>query len=310
MNDDLRAQRRSRTNAISDIFVTTKRSEEAWQRIDDLVEEGWEKEYCKALVLLGPYRSGKTEIVTRYAAARAEREKAEGRSFRWRKVEVPSACTLKGFASAALQQLGDPDPDYGSQVDRTRRIVQAVEELGLDLLIFDEIQRLVDVETERVERKSADWLAGLLDTRCCPLLLVGERKALRVFENNAHLAGRTMGEVRIDPFDWADPGDRKEFRFILHVLDQELGLARPSKLSSEETALRLHIYSEGRVGWVANLLDRARSIVRQRKAPQLTHGILADALDSALLRERRDAQNPFRLNDTECEVLLKRRTGA
>lgn len=310
MSEDMREQRRYRADAISDIFVMTSRARKAWERIDALVEEGWEKEYCKALVVLGHFRCGKTEMTKRYAADREERDAAIGRCFRWRRVSVPSDCTLKGFASAALHQLGDPDPDYGSQVEKTRRIVQAAMELKLDLLIIDEVQRLIDVDTQKVQKKTADWLAGLLDARCCPLLLVGERKASRVFESNAHLAGRTMGEVPIQPFDWADPSDRSEFRTVMHLVDKRLGMPNLCGLFSVDLSLRLHIYSGGRLGWVANLLDVARSVARRRGAPQLTHEMLAEACDMSLLQGRHGDPNPFRLSKKECEALIKEREGA
>lgn len=304
MTVDVYARRRSRYDAISDIFVKTTRSEQAWARIDALVEEGWEKEYCKALVILGHFRCGKTEIVTRYAANREEQDRSTGRRFRWKKVVVPPDCTLKGFASAVLNELGDPDPDYGTQVDRTQRIVQAIRQQKLDLLIIDEAQRLIDTDTERVQKKSADWLAGLLDAKCCPLLLVGERRVSRVFENNAHLAGRTMGKVHIAPFDWAEPKDRREFRHILTILDNQLGMAKPCELYKIELSLRLYVYSEGRLGWVANLLDLARSIARQKAAPQLTDELFAEACDMALMNEGRSSVNPFRLNNARCQELL------
>lgn len=304
MTVDVYARRRARPDAISDIFVKTSRSEVAWRRIDALVEEGWEKEYCKALLILGHFRCGKTEIVTRYAANREEKDRNNGGQFRWKKVVVPPDCTLKGFASAALIELGDPDPDYGTQVDRTHRIVEAIRQQELDLLIIDEAQRLIDTDTERVQKKSADWLAGLLDARCCPLLLVGERRVSRVFENNAHLAGRTMGKIPIAPFDWAEPADRNEFRHVLNNLDKRLGMAEPCGLHKLDISLRLYVYSEGRLGWVANLLDLARSIGRAKSAPQLTEELLAEACDLALMNEGRQVANPFRLNNAKCQELL------
>ncbi len=42
--------------SVSSIFVDTSRAQAAFARLDDLMEEGWEQTFCRALLLLGPAR--------------------------------------------------------------------------------------------------------------------------------------------------------------------------------------------------------------------------------------------------------------
>ncbi|SDE32536.1 ATP-binding protein [Belnapia rosea] len=214
-----RSSRRRRANALSAVFVETRRVRRAFERVDDLLECGWEDTFCRALLLLGNSRAGKTQIVTHYVRLRVEEQPDPALRPRIVAVEVPAGCTLKSFAVELLAALNDPDPHHGSQAELTARIAQAVEEQEVDLVVIDEVQRLIDADTDKVKRDVANWLTGLLNKRLCPLLLVGERKAERVFQGNMHLEGRTLGEVVVTPYDWNDPEDRTEFRAVLHMID-------------------------------------------------------------------------------------------
>ena len=46
--------------AMSSIFVETRQAHVAFQRIDELMKHGWERDYCRALVLLRPCAVRKT----------------------------------------------------------------------------------------------------------------------------------------------------------------------------------------------------------------------------------------------------------
>lgn len=290
----MKDRRNRNSNAMSSIFVETRQARAAFLRIDELMEHGWERNYCRALVLLGLARSGKTHLIYHYVEERLGKD--------WENkavppiviVEVPAGCTLKSFATEVLRALKDPDPEYGSQVDRTGRIAAAVERHGVQLLVFDEIQRLIDADTEKVKTTVAVWVSGILNRRVCPLLLVGEPKAEQVFVGNKHLEGRTLGQVDITPFDWADEAQRYEFASVLHQIDTQLGLPELSELGKLRTAMRIHEFAEGRLGEAARLIGKARTIARRLGRPKITYDILEQAVDELRVGESRNLPNPFR----------------
>ena len=128
--------RRNRNgSALSSIFVETRQARAAFLRIDELMEHGWERNYCRALVLLGLARSGKTHLIHHYVEERLGKDWKDKAVPPIVIVEVPAGCTLKSFATEVLRALKDPDPEYGSQVDRTGRIAAAVERHGVELLV-------------------------------------------------------------------------------------------------------------------------------------------------------------------------------
>jgi hypothetical protein len=251
--------------------------------------------------MFGPSGSGKTRIVREWTKSRAAKAEKEGGALNVVVVEVPPGCTLKSMASELLMVLGCPKPDYGSQTERTRRVAELAELNKVDLIVFDEIQRLIDVDSHKVKKDVANWLTGLLNRRVCPLLLVGEPHAELIFQGddagqkNIYLERRTMGEVPITPYDWNDLQARLEFRSILHVLDQELGMPERSDLGTVETALRIHAFTHGRVGLVTRLLSEAKRVAQAAGLSRVTKDTLADAVDVLRIGSDKQEPNPFRM---------------
>ena len=293
-----RSQRRL-NNPLSAVFVETERVKRAFVRIDELVDEGWEDGNCRALLLLGHSRAGKTHIVDNYIRLRMTEQPDDPERLRILKVEVQAGCKLKTFATDLLIALGDPDPGGGSQAEMTRRIAEAIEREEFDLVIFDEVQRLIDADTDKVKRDVANWVTGLLNRRLCPLLLVGERTAERVFQSNMHVKGRTFGQILLEPYDWSSEADRKEFRAVLHLLEKKLGLPEASGLGQARVAIRIYAYSGGLLGEAATLVVQAALIARRMGRPCLNEEILALAVDELRIGEDRKLPNPFRTEVTK-----------
>ncbi len=286
-------RRRDRRDALGRIFVDTPRWREAEPRLNDLPELGWTPDYCMGLLLLGPSRSGKTSMAKEWARRMAERAALNGGTFKTVCLDVPSQANLMALATETLGALGDPDPSHGSKYEKTTRVVEAVERLGVDLLMFDEIQRLVD-EKGKLRAEAANWLTGLLNKRVCPLLFVGEPHASTVFQQR-YLSGRTLGEIQITPFDWADRDDRRAWREVMYALSENLSMPEKSELHDIDTALRIHSHSDGLLGVATRLLEFARSDARRRGLPKLTHEVLADAVDRLGIGEEKRRPNPFRV---------------
>lgn len=282
-------------NALSSCFVQTRRATKAFTRIDELIRYGWEATFCRSLLLFGNSRAGKTHIVTNFIRLRVDEVADPDQRLRIVLVEVPSGCTLKSFAEELLTALGDADPGYGSLTDKSRRVAEMIRFRHLHLIVIDEVQRLIDADTDKVKRDVANWVTALLNQRLCPLLLVGERKAERVFMDNMHLAGRTLGEVVIAPYDWSVPEDQAEFRGVLHMLDKAVGMETLAGLGQMDTAIRVYAYSQGLLGQAATLIERARVISLRDGRPQLTHDLLAEAVDELRIGEERSKLNPFRV---------------
>ena len=290
---------RDRTDALSVLFMETGRSVQAFVRIDDLLNRGWEEGFCRGLLMLGSSRVGKSHIVRNYMRLRVDEQPDINMRPNIVLVEVPPGCTLKSFVAELLSALGDPAPDLGSQTEKTTRVGEAIGLAEVDLLIVDEMQRLIDSDTDKVKAEVASWLTAFLNRRLCPMLMVGERTTERVFRGKRHTKGRTLGAFYIEPYDWAKAPDQQEFRGVLHLMDKRLGMDELAGLGTVDTALRIYAYAEGLLGQAATLIDQARAIARRNGRPKVTHDLLAEAVDELRIGEERVKVNPFRVASVE-----------
>ncbi len=278
---------------LSDLFVDTTQANEAFRRIDELMDHGWEAQYCKALLLFGPTRSGKSFMVDQYIRRlKSSRTWDERCLLPVVLVEVPAKCTLKSFASEVLHALQHPDFDSGTLTIKTTRIAETIGSNGVRLLVVDEVQRLIDVDTDKVQHDVSTWLTAFLNKRVCPLLLVGEPRAVELFDGN-YIRGRTMGEVRVGAYDWADRTERDEFRHFLFGLDANLGLPEPSGLHAD-LAYPIHQHAQGLLGLAAQLVSQARLVAWRLERPKLTLDLFAEAVDMLGIGEKKGLPNPFR----------------
>lgn len=284
---------RLRADSLSNLFIATSRSKFAFERFDELMERGKESNYCRALIVLGASGCGKTHILKEWVRLRRTAEPG----FKALISEVPSNLThINQMLEQLLDDLGDPDPSQGSPGERKRRIRVLAE--AYDVIFVDEVQRLVDANTGKVKKDVAAWFANFLNYNICSLILSGEQYAELILEGrdeNEYLERRLLGGVPIEPYDWHDSTDRKEYRAFLSQIDGALGMPERSMLHEMDTALRLHSFSNGRIGQTVRLLDEARAQARKNKRPKLTHDLLAQAIDLLRVGRKKRLVNPFRV---------------
>lgn len=295
------AKRGPRADSVSNIFVETTRAQAAFGRLDDLLEQGWEETFCRSVLLLGLSRCGKTHILKEWIRRMREAEP----DFRAVFSEVPSPCTLRKMQSQLLHDLGDPDPSHGDPVDRDRRIGLLLD--GADVLVFDEVQRLVNLETGNVMKDAAAWVTNLQNKCICPIVLSGESHSVMVFQGVVYAEGRMLGQIDVEPYDWRT--ESIEFRVFLQQIESRLGLTGKSGLGAPDSALRLHMYSAGRIGLVANVVSEARALVRKRGGDSITLEDLAKASDRNRIGAARALPNPFRVaNPIPGEIVPEKET--
>ncbi|WP_420794173.1 TniB family NTP-binding protein [Paenibacillus qinlingensis] len=80
--------------------------------------------------------------------------------------------------------MGDLFFDKGTEKTKRVRIVDYIESKGVELLILDEFNHLLDSDTKCVLQKVADWIKGLANTIKNPIILSGVPDAEKIFKVN------------------------------------------------------------------------------------------------------------------------------
>lgn len=286
-------------DSLSRVFVDTRHAKEGFSCLDDLLQEGRTQNHSWGMPLIGPPRCGKTSFVVEYLRRCIEGE-AGRRPLKYFYVEMTKDTTRSSIAYQTLHEANDPNPAFGHQpAHRAVRALDAIRRWNPDIVIYDEAHHLVDSDTKKVQSDGVAWFNGLLNEIRCPLLLIGYQRLEQVIrrDDNTSLGGRMMPFPKFQPFDVADSDGFGEFQFVLENLEPQLGFAMASNLTDPDTAARICMVCQGRLGFLETFLTKARQLARRKGNSCLTPETLHAAAAAVAPMWDHDAFNPFEIED-------------
>jgi hypothetical protein len=130
------------------------------------------------------------------------------------------------------------------------QVVHLLKALGLEMLIIDEIHHIV-AGHERKQGHFLNTLKSLGNDLQIPLIGLGTIDALRAVQTDPQMTNR-FEPMAIPKWTW----DR-DFRMLLASFERLVPLRRPSNLAGEQISKRLLALSEGTIGELSTLLNRA-----------------------------------------------------
>jgi hypothetical protein len=263
----------------------------------------------EGLLLEGPAGMGKTTLCKYYMSNFPRTITKDGSNIPIlvAKVEVPAS--PKSLVTALLKSIGDPMPDKGSTVSQTIRLKQLMKDCGTQLVILDEFQHFIDRDSQKVLKTISDWLKLLMDDTRVPIILIGMPYSHGILdaEGNEQLQRRFSVRISLQPFDWTDTEDRKDFRKFLQAVDVKLPLNEGSNLSDTIMANRIYIATDGIVSRVMKLVRRATGIALDLLRERLDLDILGTAYEDCLAASNPEKENPF-VDDLSSALKRTRRT--
>lgn len=291
----------SRIQRFRKVFVQDPTLVEIRATIDTLHRTGRGTTHSQCMGLFGPSGSGKTRLVHHYERSfmktTPEPSYMQGgieiRTLPILFVECPARATVKGMAETLLAALGDPRPSRGSQQEMTQRVLHALRVRRVSLIVMDEFQHLVGrARGHDSAYETADWIKSLLNANLCPILLVGTESAASILKVNEQLQRRTLAVHRVLPYSVVNPTDFEVFQQMLAGLEEALGLGLPSGLADDDLARRIHAATDGLIGRITGLLDRALLLAIQRRENSITRQTLRDVYNRTVNIGRIE-ENPF-----------------
>lgn len=281
---------------LDDEFVATSAAKMAFAAMKSIHRLGLRNGEGRCLMVIGPSRVGKSAVLKQYAkhypVTRNGRQLLRPVCI----VHAPPSNADSALLTATLHTLGDPNPGSGTATLRELRVMNHLRRQKVELLCFDEVNHLIDSDSDKVGYRAGNLIKALLNHGVCPVVLTGVTHAKRVMDTNAELRGRGRRPVIMRPYDWRDDRQRLEFMVFLDRLEKAMGLPAPSELGKSDRAHRIHHFSRGLPGYVVDLLFNALEIREERGniTPCLTDDFLKEAADGLLLREPTTRMNAFR----------------
>lgn len=202
------------------------------------------------LLLIGQSNNGKTMLAARFA----ERHRGTVASkVRVLMVQAPAAPDENRFYVGILEALNAPYRPHESAARRQIQVLHLLRAIGLEMLIIDEIHHILAGHYGK-QRYFLNVLKYLSNDLQIPLVGVGTLDALRAVNTEEQIATR-FEPMAIPKWDWG-----QEFRMLLASFERVPPLREPSHLASEVLGKRLLGCSEGTIGALSSLLNRAAAV--------------------------------------------------
>nr|WP_238333120.1 TniB family NTP-binding protein [Brevibacillus laterosporus] len=208
-------------------------------------------------------------------------------------LRVPVGATVKSVASAILKSLGDPLFDKGTETQLTARIHYFFEMCGVQFVIIDEFQHLIDKDTQKVLKKASDWLKVFAEETSTGVLLCGLPESEKIFMSNEQLDSRFERKETLEPFYYETFEQQKEFRSFLNTFDKQLPFPEQSYIAEARIAEKIFYISNGIPRYIKNLLKEATKIALNDSQDKINEIHLGQAFEKNIRSTRPFLINPF-----------------
>ncbi|MCW8330275.1 TniB family NTP-binding protein [Photobacterium sp. SDRW27] len=208
------------------------------------------------MMVYGASGVGKTSIIKKYLKQNQGDSTTEGDTVPVLYIELPENAKPVDAAREMLLKLNDPLALYESDITvLTKRIIDLVPLLKIELIIIDEFQHLVEKSSNKILARVGDWIKMLINKTRCPVILFGMPYSQVVLSANSQLRGRFSIQFHLRPFSYAN--DRDTFEEFLTRLDEALPFEKCSGLNTKNMVKKLYAFSEGNMRSLRNLIYHA-----------------------------------------------------
>lgn len=208
-------------------------------------------------------------------------------------VTVPVGATPKSVASEFLSSLGDPNYDKGTQTSLDSRVFSFIEKCGVQLIIIDEFQHLIDRDTKHVLNRASDWLKVLTEKAKVPIILCGMPESEKIFLHNEQIGRRFSVREELTSFKYLTRDDQKEFRTFLYILDKQLPFTHQSNLADSHISEKIYYVTNGVPSYIKTLIELSTVNALKSGKDSINEGNLYNAFNSMKVSKRPNMTNPF-----------------
>jgi hypothetical protein len=238
------------------------------QRFEDLLVYP-KRARMPGMLLYAESHNGKTSIPEEFLAKHPRNENAGGDY-----AQIPALYCLahdepsdRMLYSELLNALGAPKSRETLR-ERAEAVLQAC---GVRMLFLDEIQNYFNGSPQK-QRRMMDVIKNLSIRLQIVIVLIGTTTALNVVRSDDQIVSR------FPPTHLTRWECNLEFRRLLVSFEQGYPLVEASNLGEKSTAKLIHDKTQGRIGFVSDLLERCAIEAIRIDSPKITQEIIKNIL--------------------------------
>lgn len=247
--------------------------------------EIYKKPQC--MRISGPSGSGKTTVVSIHQKKYPNKDTDSGIEIPTLYSRIPCPAYIGGLPAKLLHDLGDPFYSKTTKITlHTQRLYSLLKACKVKIIFLDEVQHLVDRNSQKLLRDSSDWFKELIDETGIPVVFLGMPDSGKIFIENEQLSNRVRLVENIQPFNYDNT-----FRTFLYIFDLSLPLNEPSGFANLDLSKRIFIATKGLIKHIRDLIIESTKIALQNNANRISMPMLAQAYTKILFSQM--DINPF-----------------
>lgn len=278
-------------------FVATGVVKRIYDSLDNL-RQGYLEEGDTNCLITGESGSGKSELVQRYAAKYPRRELDEYTYIPVLYVKFKTTKTDKAFVDQILIALGDVQEGRGAKSKKNAfdLIGHFCQECRVEIIILDEVQRVIQDRSQGVLASISDWFKDLMNSTKVPVVLVGMPWCLGFVAAHDQLDTRIGYRYYLETFRVSI--QFSHFVTFLKLFSKNYEFENGFTLTNPESAYRLFAYSSGIIRAIKGQIVQAANIAAAAGKP-IDLACFQEAIRS---RGIKDENNVFVMPVTELRL--------
>jgi len=254
----------------ADHWVGYTRAKQAVSRMEELLN--WpQKVRMPNLLIIGPTNRGKSMILKRFLRGHPTTHGIAAEGMEVVNVLMPDIPSVREFFKAILSATNSPIRERASTSELRSLAFHVLETVGARMLIIDELHNVLPASGK--ERQIVlNVLRNVGNKLSIPIVGAGTKDAYLAIRSDPQL------ENRFEPLLLPRWEVDEEARSFLSSYSQILPLRKPSRIDSTVMAEYLLQRSEGNVGELIELLNRAATVAINTGEECINHAVLSATL--------------------------------
>jgi hypothetical protein len=261
-------------------WIKYSKAEQIIEKFEDLLTRP-PKHRMQNLLLVGDTNNGKTLLLQQFYERHQPNDNKNGDAIILPVllVEVPPVPDESSLYSAILEAMSAPHKKREHPDQKRFQVISIASSIGLRLLILDEIHNMLagNITKQSGFRNAIKYLGNKLKI---PIVAAGVQEAFQAIRSDDQLSNR-FAPVRLPRWEID-----KDYVRLLSSFERVLPLWLPSNLKEASLARKIFGLSEGLIGEMSDLLEKAAIKAIETEREKISVKLL-DSLDWTLPSKRK-----------------------
>ena len=249
-------------------WVGIEHVKEVLDRLEDILQSP-EVTRPPCMLVVGPAFSGKTSIAEHFVAMHPPDLSPDNETTVAPVVmiDTPPKPDLSDFYSRILDKLMAPYKPTASSHEKYAQVKRLFRELGVRMLIVDEIHHLIAGSLNR-QREFRNAIKSLSNETKVSLVVLGIEEARAAIYSDEQFSSRFI------PYELPMWSNNKAFSRLLRTMERRTPLRKPSNLGSPDMANIIYSKSESNLGDIFDLVKEASVMAIRNGSECITRELL------------------------------------